>query len=77
MAAVAVEHVDLRIFVTSRPDQPINLSFDSISTDSHRCSNAMFYIDAKKTHGQLFDYCLAIMSGHLRRNMCDLRQPGK
>ena len=34
-AAVAVEHVGLRIFVTSRPDQPINLSFDSISTDAH------------------------------------------
>jgi hypothetical protein len=34
-AAVEVEHVDLRIFVTSKPNQLINLSFDSISTDAH------------------------------------------
>ncbi len=35
-AAVAVEHVDIRVFVTSRPDQPINLSFDGIPTDVHQ-----------------------------------------
>ena len=35
-AAVAVEHVNLRIFVTSRPDQLINISFGDISTDSHQ-----------------------------------------
>jgi hypothetical protein len=35
-AAVAIEHVDLRIFITSRPDQPINLGFADISVDSHR-----------------------------------------
>ncbi len=35
-AAVAVEHVDLRIFVTSRPDQPINIGFGDISTDTHQ-----------------------------------------
>ncbi|KAK4149159.1 hypothetical protein C8A00DRAFT_47166 [Chaetomidium leptoderma] len=35
-AAVAVEHVDLRIFVTSRPDQPINVGFGDISIDTHQ-----------------------------------------
>ncbi|KAK4103864.1 hypothetical protein N658DRAFT_483962 [Parathielavia hyrcaniae] len=35
-AAVAVEQVDLKLFVTSRPDQPINVSFDGISTDVHQ-----------------------------------------
>ncbi|KAK4097985.1 hypothetical protein N658DRAFT_432935, partial [Parathielavia hyrcaniae] len=35
-AAVTVEQVDLRIFVTSRPDQPMNVSFDGISTDAHQ-----------------------------------------
>ncbi|KAK4235981.1 WD40-repeat-containing domain protein, partial [Achaetomium macrosporum] len=35
-AAVAVEHVDLRIFVTSRPDQPTSLGFDSIAADAHQ-----------------------------------------
>ena len=35
-AAVAVEHVDLRIFVTSRPDQPISIGFGDISADTHQ-----------------------------------------
>ncbi|KAK4034598.1 WD40-repeat-containing domain protein, partial [Parachaetomium inaequale] len=35
-AAVAVGHVDLRIFVTSRPDQPINVGFGDISIDKHQ-----------------------------------------
>jgi hypothetical protein len=35
-AAAAVEHVDLRVFVTSRPDEPINVGFDDISTDTHQ-----------------------------------------
>ncbi|KAK3301807.1 WD40-repeat-containing domain protein [Chaetomium strumarium] len=51
-------------------------SFREFLLDPQRCSNAMFRIDAKKAHGKLFDCCLAIMSGHLRRNMCDLQRPG-
>jgi hypothetical protein len=35
-AATAVESMRLRIFVTSRPEQPINLGFDSISRDLHQ-----------------------------------------
>lgn len=35
-ATVAVKHIDLRILVTSRPDQPINVSFSDISTDTHQ-----------------------------------------
>jgi WD40 repeat protein len=34
--ATAVEGIRLRVFVTSRPDQPINLGFDGISRDEHR-----------------------------------------
>jgi len=33
--AMAVEHVKLRIIVTSRPDQPINVAFDGISIAAH------------------------------------------
>jgi hypothetical protein len=32
----AVKHVDLRIFVTSRLGQPINIGFSNISTDTHQ-----------------------------------------
>lgn len=35
-AAVAVESIRLHIFVTSRPEQPINLAFDSVSRDMHQ-----------------------------------------
>jgi len=35
-AAGAVEHVDLRIFVTSRQDQPISIGFGDISADTHQ-----------------------------------------
>ncbi|RYP66844.1 hypothetical protein DL770_008725 [Monosporascus sp. CRB-9-2] len=35
-AATAVESTRLRVFVTSRPDQPVNLGFDGISQDTHR-----------------------------------------
>ncbi|QKX60474.1 uncharacterized protein TRUGW13939_07619 [Talaromyces rugulosus] len=35
-AATAVESLQLRVFVTSRPEQPINLGFDSISSGLHR-----------------------------------------
>ena len=34
-ATTAVESVKLRIFVTSRPDQSINLGFDNISRKAH------------------------------------------
>ena len=35
-AAVAVQHVDPGIFVTSRPDQPISLGFDRIAAEAHQ-----------------------------------------
>jgi hypothetical protein len=35
-AAVAIQNVDLRIFVTSRPDQPVNVGFGDISRDMHQ-----------------------------------------
>ncbi|KAN0076415.1 WD40-repeat-containing domain protein, partial [Elaphomyces granulatus] len=36
VAATTVEGIELRVFVTSRPDQPINLGFDNISGEAHR-----------------------------------------
>ena len=35
-AATAVESIRLRVFVTSRPEQPINLGFNQISQDAHK-----------------------------------------
>jgi len=31
-----MEGIELRVFVTSRPDQPINIGFDNISREAHR-----------------------------------------
>ena len=35
-AATAIEGIELRVFATSRPDQPINLGFHGISREAHR-----------------------------------------
>jgi hypothetical protein len=35
-AATTVENIQLRVFITSRPDQPIKLGFDGISREAHR-----------------------------------------
>ncbi|KAG7284866.1 hypothetical protein NEMBOFW57_009481 [Staphylotrichum longicolle] len=35
-AAVAVEHINIRVFVTSRPDQPISIGFNSIAAEAHQ-----------------------------------------
>ncbi|KAN0087272.1 WD40-repeat-containing domain protein [Elaphomyces granulatus] len=35
-AATTVEGIKLRVFATSRPDQPINLGFDDISREAHQ-----------------------------------------
>jgi hypothetical protein len=35
-AATTVENIQLRVFITSRPDQPIKLGFDGISREAHQ-----------------------------------------
>lgn len=51
-------------------------SFRDFLLDSERCSDQMFLIDTEGTHYYLLDCCLRLMSSHLRKNMCDLQQPG-
>lgn len=51
-------------------------SFRDFLLDPQRCSNTIFYIDAKEVHRFLFKYCLRTMASHLCQDMCDLRRLG-
>lgn len=60
----------------NKPVRILHPSFRDFLLDPERCSDHMFLINAKVIHRHLFDCCLRIMSIHLRRNMCNLQQPG-
>lgn len=63
----------------SKVNQPIRVhsSFREFLLDPARCLHQTFSIDAKEAHGYLFRCCLRIMKDHLRRNLCELSQPGE
>ena len=59
--------------------QPIRLhhpSFRDFLLDENRCTNPQFWVDGKKAHEFLADYCLRLMSEELGRDICGLRSPG-
>lgn len=60
----------------NKPVRVLHPSFRDFLLDPERCSDHMFSIDVKVAHCHLFDCCLRIMSIHLRRNICNLQQPG-
>jgi hypothetical protein len=51
-------------------------SFCDFLLDEQRCLNPQFWVDKKQAHRHLFACCLQIMSDHLRRDICNLREPG-
>jgi hypothetical protein len=51
-------------------------SFRDFLLDEQRCLDLQFWIDEKATHSYLSISCLELMSGHLKRDMCNLRLPG-
>ncbi|PCG89584.1 Hypothetical protein PENO1_103770 [Penicillium occitanis (nom. inval.)] len=51
-------------------------SFRDYIVNAKRCSHELYAIDMRKAHAGLFRCCLRILLAHLRRNPCDIRQPG-
>jgi hypothetical protein len=51
-------------------------SFRDFLLSPSRCSNPQFCIDERTVHGEIYKHCLEVMSKHLRRDMCNLRDPG-
>jgi hypothetical protein len=60
----------------SHPIQVHHPSFRDFLFDEDRCSDAHFWVDEKRAHKDLADYCIILMSTTLKQNICDLRNPG-
>ena len=65
--------------VPNDPDFPIRLlhpSFREFLIDEQRCLDRRFKINEKKTHRDLVESCLKVMSRALKRDICGLQMPG-
>ncbi len=58
------------------PVQLFHLSFHDFLLDSRRCRDPRLSVDRNTAHKDLFACCLELLSGHLRRDICDLKEPG-
>lgn len=59
--------------------QPVRLHHPSLRdflVNPERCKNPKFRMVEKEVHEALANYCVQLMSGNLRRDICDLRDPG-
>jgi hypothetical protein len=41
-----------------------------------RCYDQRFWVDEKKAHAALAEGCIQLMFNSLRRDICDLHEPG-
>jgi hypothetical protein len=58
---------------------PIRLhhpSFRDFLLNKDRCRDQRFWVNEMEAHGALSESCLRIMSGSLKRDICDLQAPG-
>jgi hypothetical protein len=67
------------IDVPNESDMPIRLHHASVRDfllSSRRCSDTRFYADEKRAHTVLAMRCLVLMDQQLKRDLCDLQDPG-
>jgi hypothetical protein len=60
-------------------EYPIRLlhpSFRDFLLDEKRCSDRQLWVDEKKAHTALANFCIRLMSDKLRRDICSLHLPG-
>ena len=68
--------------VPSLPDSPVrlfHLSFRDFLLDPEKRQNpnaSQFWVNEKKTHGQLAEHCLRVMNQALRKDICGIQWPG-
>lgn len=58
------------------PIQLFHLSFRDYILNEKRCSILSFHIGKREAHENMFTKCIDLMSKRLRRDLCDLGQPG-
>jgi hypothetical protein len=66
--------------VPSRADSPIrlfHLSFRDFLIDPAKRDTNEFWIDEAKTHGELARLCIQCLQSHLKRDVCNLKMPGR
>ena len=76
---ITLESLKSIINVPEDQSSPIRLlhpSFRDFLLDRNRCSDGSFWIDEGKTHHDIAQQCLDIMSKTLKRNICYLKTPG-
>jgi hypothetical protein len=65
--------------VPNRQEHAIRLlhpSFRDFLLDDKRCCSQQFWVEEKKAHGFLAEYCVRLMSGQLRKDISRLHTPG-
>ena len=60
----------------SSPIRLLHPSFRDFLLDRNRCSDGSFWIDEGKSHYDIAQQCLDVMSKTLKRNICHLKTPG-
>ena len=60
----------------SSPIRLLHPSFRDFLLDQNRCKDESFRIDEGKTHYNIAQQCLDVMSKTLKRNICHLKTPG-
>lgn len=58
------------------PIQMFHLSFHDFLLDNERCPDPRLWISEKAVHKDLFSCCLDLLSKNLRRDICNLKEPG-
>jgi hypothetical protein len=74
-----LDHLHSVLDVPDGQDSPTRLlhpSFRDFLLDKQRCHDQHFWVDEKMAHEALAESCLRLMSGNLKRDICDLRAPG-
>jgi len=58
------------------PMRLIHKSFPDFLLNKKTCTDTRFHIDKEKTHEELFEQCLIIMTTGLKKDVCRLQNPG-
>lgn len=63
---------------TEYPVRMFHLSFRDFLIDPEKRDTNPFWVDERATHGQIAARCLELLStsGHLKKDICDLKRPG-
>jgi hypothetical protein len=64
------------IVPANAPIQLFHLSFRDFLIDKSRCRDERFFIDEDKAHRRSFEYCLKLISGCIKKDICAINHPG-